>query len=57
MVSLAEFFCIFCTMFERVDEWRTLKLVNPKQEVTQQTFTCSKSTIETLERVVKYVQR
>ena len=26
------------------------------QEVTQQTFTCSKSTIETLEKSVKYIQ-
>ena len=35
---------------------RFIKLANSLTVIPQQTFTCSKSTIKTFEKVVKYVQ-
>ena len=48
------------TKKEKSDQKQTdavmLKYKDNKVMFAQQTFTCSKSTIETLEKVVKYVQ-
>ena len=44
-------------MLALLDHLQNKRYVQTDQQKTQPTFTCSKSTIETFEEVVKYVQR